>query len=202
VTDIEAIATYLPYCDVYSADRFMAEVARSLKVPERYNCHLFDSSKHGVPKLIEHLHKALEGIAPVNLPRLSIFVAPAEGIKENSFKFFREIGTQAKMAENRCGAWIEVFGFDDGKMPLYEIRQAPGIAAPFYGLQDVLVIKCDAFDNADALVEAARKECRSGHFVLIDAYQDLPDDFVMQALAAARSGNGSVLGFPVYSRNR
>ena len=75
VTDIDAMATYLPYCDVYGADRFMAEVARSLKVPERYNCHLFDSRKDGVAKLIDHLHQALADIAPVNVPGLSIFVA-------------------------------------------------------------------------------------------------------------------------------
>ena len=202
MTDIDAMATYLPYCDVYGADRFMAEVARSLKVPERYNCHLFDSRKDGVAKLIDHLRNALAGIAPVNVPGVSIFVAAADGIKENSFSFFRKIGNQAKMVENRCGEWIELFGFDDGRMPRYEMRQAPGVAAPFYGLQDVLVIKCGASDCTDALVKAARKECRSTHFVLIDAYQDLPDDFIMQALATPRDGKSSVLGYRVYGRTR
>jgi hypothetical protein len=201
VTDIDAMATYLPYCDVYGADRFMAEVARSLKVPERYNCHLFDSRKEGVTKLIDHLRNALAGIAPVNVPGLSIFVAAADSIKENSFSFFRKIGNQAKMAENRCGEWIELFGFDDGRMPRYEMRQAPGVPAPFYGLQDVLVLKCDASDGTDVLVEA-RKECRSTHFVLVDAYRELPDDFIMQALATPRDGNSSVLGYRVYSRDR
>jgi hypothetical protein len=201
VTDIDAMATYLPYCDVYGADRFMAEVARSLKVPERHNCHLFDSRRDGVTKLIDHLRNALAGIAPVNVPGLSIFVAAAGGIKENSFSFFRKIGNQAKMAENRCGEWIELFGFDDGTMPRYEMRQAPGVVAPFYGLQDVLVIKCGASDGTDALIEAARKECRSTHFVLVDAYQDLPNDFMMQALATARDGKSSVLGYGVYSRD-
>ena len=78
VTDIDAMAAYLPYCDVYGADRFMAELARSLKVPERYNCHLFDSRKDGVAKLIDHLNNALGGIAPVNVPGLSIFVAASD----------------------------------------------------------------------------------------------------------------------------
>jgi len=188
VTDIDAMATYLPYCDVYGADRFMAEVARSLKVPERYDCHLFDSRKDGVAKLIYHLHNALAGIAPVNVPGLSIFVAATDGIKEQSFSFFHKIGNQAKMAENRCGEWIELFGFDDGRMPRYEMRQVPGMAAPFYGLQEVLVIKCRASNGTDALIEAARKECRSTHFVLVDAYQDLPDDFMMQALATPMMG--------------
>ena len=105
------------------------------------------------------------------------------------------------MAENRCGEWIELFGFDDGTMPRYEMRQAPGVAPPYYGLQDVLVIRCGAFDGVEALVKAARKECRSIHCVLVDAYQDLPDDFMMQALATPRDGKSSVLGYRIYSRD-
>jgi hypothetical protein len=50
MTDIDAMATYLPYCDIYGADRFIAEVARSLGVPERYSCHLFDSRQDGGPQ--------------------------------------------------------------------------------------------------------------------------------------------------------
>ena len=129
VTDIDAMAAYLPYCDVYGADRFMAELARSLKVPERYNCHLFDSRKDGVAKLIDHLNNALGGIAPVNVPGLSIFVAASDCTRS----FFHKLGTQAKRAENRYGEWIELFGFDDGMMPRYEMRQVPGVAAPFCG---------------------------------------------------------------------
>ena len=201
LTDIDAMATYLPYCDVYGADRFMAEIARSLKVPQRYNCHLFDSRKDGVARLIDHLRNALTGITPINVPGLSIFVAATDSIKENSFSFFRKIGNLAKMAENRCGEWIELFGFDDGSMPRYEMRQVPNVAVPFYGLQDVLVIECGASDSTDALIEAARKECRSTHFVLVDAYQDLPDDFMMQALATPRDGTSSVLGYRIYSKD-
>jgi hypothetical protein len=200
VTDINAMATYLPYCDVYGADRFMAEVAKSLKVPEQFNCHLFDSGKDGVNKLIMHLHQALADIAPVNVPGLSIFVAPADGIKEHSCKFFHTIGKQARMAENRCGEWIEVYGFDDGRMPRYEMPHTVGLAAPFYGVQDVIVVRCSPSYSTDALVEAARKECRSTHFVLVDRYQDLPDDFIMQALATPRDGKSSVLSYRVYSR--
>jgi hypothetical protein len=70
----------------------MAEVARSLKVPERYKCHLFDSGKDGVAGLIDHIRNALAGIMPVNVPGLSIFVAAADSIKENSFSFFHKIG--------------------------------------------------------------------------------------------------------------
>jgi hypothetical protein len=201
-TDIDAMATYLPYCDVYGADRFMAGVAKALKVPERYNCHLFDSGKDGVARLIAHLHKAVASIAPVNVPELSVFVAATDNVKENSFSFFRKLGIQVKQAGNSCGAWIEVFGFDDGRMPQYELRQVPGVPAPFYGLQDVVVIKCSASDGTDALIEAARKECRSTHFVLIDTYQELPDDFIMKALMTPRDGKSSVLGYRVHSRDR
>ena len=148
-----------------------------------------------------HLRNALACVTPVNVPSLSVVVAATDGIKENSFSFFRKLGSQAKMAENRCGEWIELFGFDDGRMPRYEMRQAPGVPAPFYGSQDVLVVKCDASQGTDMLVEAARKECRSNHFILINTYQDLPDDFMMQALGTSRDGNSSVLGYRIYSRD-
>lgn len=180
----------------------MAELARSLNVPERYNCHLFDSRKDGVEKLVDHLHTALAGIEPINVPGLSIFVAPTDSIKEKSFAFFHKIGIQAKTAENGYGEWVELFGFDDGRMPEYEFRQVPGVPAPFYGLQDVIPIKCRPSDGTEALIEAARKECRSTHFVLVDSYQDLPDDFMMRALATPRDGKSSVLGYRIYSRVR
>ena len=35
------------------------------------------------------------------------------------------------------------------------------------------------------------KECRSTHFVLVDAYQDLPDDFMMQALTTPREARAA-----------
>src|SRR5262249_29824779 len=107
---------------------------------------------------------------------------------------------QARMAENRCGQWIEVYGFDDGRMPRYEMQQTPGLAVPFYGLQDVIVVKCGPSYSIEALVEAARKECRSTHFVLVGRYPDIPDNFIMRALATPRDGKSSVLGYRVYSR--
>lgn len=197
MTDIEAMATYLPYCDVYGADRFTAEVARSLKVPERYKCHLFDSQTAGVVKLTEHLRNALAGVTPVNVPSLSIFVVANEGIKQESFSFFKKLGNQAKLAENLLGEWVELFGFDDGWMPQYEMKQAPGLPMPFYGFQEVCPIKCGSSDGIEALIDAARKECRSTHFVVVDAYQDLPDDFIRQALETPRDGKSSVLGYRV-----
>ena len=89
----------------------MAELARSLNVPERYNCHLFDSRKDGVEKLVDHLHTALAGIEPINVPGLSIFVAPTDSIKEKSFAFFHKIGIQAKTAEIGYGEWVERHSF-------------------------------------------------------------------------------------------
>jgi hypothetical protein len=101
MTDIDAMATYLPYCDVYGADRFMAEVARSLQIPQRFGCQLFDSSKDGVAGLVEYLRVTLATVAPVNVPSLSIFVAPSASIKKYSFKVFSMLGNQASMADRQ-----------------------------------------------------------------------------------------------------
>ena len=37
-TDIDAMAAYLPYCHLYGTDRAMAELARSIDIPSRYDC--------------------------------------------------------------------------------------------------------------------------------------------------------------------
>jgi hypothetical protein len=198
VTDVDAIAAYLPYCDVYGADRFTAGVARSLGVPQRYGCKLFDSQSKGVSDLVEHLRKAADEMVPVNVPALSIFVVSDDGIKQRSFSFFQRVGNQAKRAEGHLGAWIEVFGFDDGAMPSYPMGS--GLACPFYGLQEVQALKCEQGASKEYLVNACRKACRSSHFVLVDAYQDLPDNFIAIALGAQMNGANSVLAYRIYSR--
>jgi hypothetical protein len=185
------MATYLPYCDVYGADRLMAEVARSLKVPEHYNCHLFDSRKDGVTKLIDHLRNALASIALVNVPGLSIFVAATDSIKENSFSFFRKIGTRRRWLRTAAASGSSCSALDHGRMPRYEMGQAPGVAAPIYGLQDVLVIKCGASDGTRRVRRRRQEGMPLHHFVLVDAYQDLRDDFIMQALATPRDASAA-----------
>jgi hypothetical protein len=80
------------------------------------------------------------------------------------------------------------------------MKQIPGVPVPFFGLQDVVVIECTSSDGVDELVTTARKQCRSTHFVMIDVFQELPDDFMMRALATPRDGNSKVLGYRVYGR--
>jgi hypothetical protein len=201
VTDVDAMATYLPYCDIYGADRFMAEVARSLDAPAAYGCRLFDSRKDGVARLTEHLHGALAGMAPVNTPALSIFVAPHESIKENAFSLFYKLGQQSKKAESHCGLWVEVFGFDDGRMPRYEMRQMPGVEAPFFGLQEVVEKRCKPNETRESLLEACRGACRSDCFLFIDVFRELPDDFVMSVFATPKDGQSCVLGYQVHRRS-
>ena len=196
LTDVDAMAAYLPYCDVYAADAATADVARSLRVEETYGCRLFDGRRDGVKRLIDHLTAALADVAAANTPALSLFVAPSPGVKENAFAFFKVIGSQARMAKNRCGAWVELFGLDDGAMPQYPDARI-GAAWPFYGLQEVTRIRCTAADGREALIEACRRRCRSSHFVFVDTWQALPDDFVMSALAAQRAGASHVLQYEI-----
>jgi hypothetical protein len=124
VTDIDAMAAYLPYCDVYGADRFMAELARSLKVPE-----LSIAERTGLQSSLIILTTRLGALRR----QCAEAVYLRCGQRLYSFSFFHKLGTQAKRAENRYGEWIELFGFDDGRMPRYEMRQVPGVAAPFCG---------------------------------------------------------------------
>lgn len=189
-TDVDAMAAYLPYCDMYAADGAMVAIARQEAVDSMFGCELF-SSRGEVDQLIQRVRTRLENMAPVNVPALSVFVAATEDIKENAFNFFRVIGSQAKSVENRLGKWVEVFGFDDGAMPQYGL-------APFCGLQEVVIKSCNVTDSRDVLVDACRKSCRSRNFILVDRFEALPNDFITRSLSAAEAGLPDILGHKIY----
>lgn len=200
VTDLDAMATYLPYCDLYATDKLAANVARQLNIPATYSCQVFDAGSAEVRRLLVHLNEALPTLEPVNRPALSIFVAPHPNIKEHSFAFFQTLGQQAKYAE-QSGHWVELFGFNDGRMPRYQLRGVPDIEAPFFGLQEVRAIPCQKSDTHEELLKLCRHRCRSPYFLLIDRYQHLPKDFTRQALDSFLTGAQDVLGYTLYSHD-
>jgi hypothetical protein len=59
VSDLDAIAYYLPYCDAFITDNLAASVARVINVDKQYNCALFDSTQSGVAGLIEFVKTRL-----------------------------------------------------------------------------------------------------------------------------------------------
>ena len=130
VTDLDAMATYLPYCDLYATDKLAANVARQLNIPATYGCQVFDGRSADMRRLLACLNETLATLEPVNRPSLSIFVAPHPSIKEHSFAFFRTLGLQAKDAE-QSGQWVELFGFDDDRMPRYRLSGVPDVERRF-----------------------------------------------------------------------
>jgi hypothetical protein len=94
--------------------------------------------------------------------------------------------------------WVEVFGFNDGAMPRYQMRGIPDVLAPFFGFQEVRVITCSRTDTRDVLLSECRTRCRSARFVFIDRYQQLPDDFTQRALDSYLTGEQHILGYPIY----
>lgn len=107
VTDVDAMAAYLPYCDAYATDALITGVARSLDLPRTYKCELFDSGTDSITKFIDYLTGTLEAMEPVNRPIFAVIVFPDAAIKANAFEFFLKLGKQARRAE-RLGQWIEI----------------------------------------------------------------------------------------------
>jgi hypothetical protein len=186
-------AAYLPYCYLYGTDRTTAELARSLDVPSRYDCELFDARTLGVQSLIERLKSAIISMEPVNVPYLSIFVAPTAEVKENSWRLFQKLGSKAKIAERDWGWWVELFGLNDGAMPSYRMSQVPEIQAPFYGLQEVLSRRCSPGTIGEPLLDLCRGLCRSTHFIAVDSFNDLDDEIVAGAAWAKERGEDRYL---------
>jgi hypothetical protein len=200
MTDLDAMACYLPYCHLYGTDRMTAELARSLDIPLRYDCELFDARKAGVTELIGRLRGAMRSMEPVNVPHLSVFVVPTPEVKAHSWKLFHTLGNKAKVTERDWGWWVELFGLDDGAMPSYRLTQVPDKPAPFYGFQDVLSKPCPPAIFGDALLELCRGLCRSTHFIVVDSFVDRDEELVAGAAWAMERGEDHYLRWKIHPR--
>jgi hypothetical protein len=94
----------------------------------------------------------------------------------------------------------ELYAFDDGAMPKYELRQLPGKPVPFFGPQDVTAIDLPAGATEEQILKMCRERCRSDDFVLIDEYKDIKDTFMLGAAMNAGSNMESTQGYRIYKK--
>ena len=126
--------------DVVCTDAFMAE--QLSKVAKECGFQLFNARIDSLRALKAHLESCLTGDAPIRRPSITAFVLPPKERREESANFFRLLGEALRaMGTLEYG---EIYAFDDGAMPKYELRQLPGKPVPFYGLQDVTTIELPA----------------------------------------------------------
>jgi hypothetical protein len=194
--DIEIISTYAPYMDVFCTDTFMAEQLRALKLDKNYGVDVFSAKTASLNKLKTLLEDYLQKTAPVRRPAITAFVVPTDGIKENSFDFFRKLGASAK--EMGVDEYSEIYAFDDGQMPEYRLPQVPDIPVPFYGLQTVRTITLARGTTAEQILAACRERCHSDKFVLIDEYKELPSHFMLGAVMSAENDMEMASGYRIY----
>jgi hypothetical protein len=195
-TDIDALSAYAPYMDVVCTDAFMAEQLRTLHIAEEYGVSVFHAKTSSLRALKTFLETYLGGAAPIRRPSITAFVLPPQTGREQSFQFFMQLGTALRaMGINEYG---EIYAFDDGAMPSYELRQLPGRPVPFYGLQDVTRIDMPHGISADQLLARCRELCRSDHFVLLDEYREIPETFMLGAAMSAEGGMETTHGYRIY----
>jgi len=196
-SDIEMISTYLPYVDVLATDTFMAEIIKQLKLDQKYGTVVFGANKAGLTAMEKYIADYLASTAPVNRPSVSVFVLPDEGIRNDSFDFFKKIGLQAMSEEGRHKNWVKLFSFDDGKMPQYMDPRIK-LPIPFHGLQDVEIIKITEGLSREQILDLCRANCRSVRFILIDKYSDISDDFIHRTVIAANSEGKIIDEYQLY----
>ena len=199
-TDIDIVSTYLPYIDVFATDAFIADRISECGIASENNIDLFDARTEKLNLFINYLQKFIESSLPVNVPAISIFVLPDQTIKENSFKLFYSLGTSSTAHIDGKDEWANIYGFDDGNMPKYRLKQGPQIDVPFYGLQDVHVIKIEPHLSLDEIITLCRKESRSSKFIIIDKYSELSKDFVLGLMAFNDSLGATYNGYRVYTK--
>lgn len=195
-TDIDVLSAYLPYMDVVCTDAFMAEQMRSLHIAEEYNVSVFHGRTSSLSALASFLEGYLAGMAPIRRPSITAFVLPPPSGRERSFQFFAQLG--AALRAMGIDEYAEIYAFDDGAMPKYELPQLPGRPVPFWGLQDVTAIDLPHGTGHDDILRICRQRCRSDHFVLIDDYKEISETFLLGAAMLAEAGRDSTQGYCLY----
>lgn len=196
-TDIDALSAYAPYMDVVCTDAFMADQLRD--VAKGYGITLFHAKTRSLHELKAFLESHLSSAPPIRGPSMTAFVLPPKERRNESFQFFYRLGSALRaMGMNEYG---ELYAFDDGAMPKYELPQLPGAPVPFYGLQDVTRIELPHGANEEEILKICRKRCRSNHFILIDEYKEIPDTFMLGAAMCADCNMDSTHGYRIFKKN-
>ncbi len=199
-TDIDIISTYLPYVDVLATDAFIADRITALGIASDYSIDLFDARTEKLNLFINYLKEYMQSSQPVNVPSISIFVLPDPTIKEKSFELFRTLGTSSTANINDKEEWADIYGFDNGHMPEYRLKHGPAIVCPFYGLQEVHVIKIKPHLSFDEIITLCREKSRLSKFLIIDKYSELSRDFVLGLMAFNESLGATYNGYRVYTK--
>lgn len=199
-TDIDVVSTYLPYVDVLATDAFIADRIAELGIASDYNIDLFDARAEKLSLFINYLKEFIQSSQPVNVPSISIFVLPDQTIKEKSFELFHSLGTSPTGHIDGKDEWADIYGFDDGDMPKYRLKQGPRIDLPFYGLQEVYVIKIEPHLSFDEIIKICREKSRSNKFIIIDKYSKISNDFVLMLMAFKDSLGATYNGYRVYAK--
>lgn len=201
-TDIDIISTYLPYIDVFATDGFIAERIIELGIDSDYNIDLFDARTSKLHLFIKYLEKYLQSSRSVNVPSISIFVLPTPTIKEKSIELFRSLGISSTQNINGKDEWVDIYGFDDGDMPKYRLERGRDlkIDLPFYGLQEINVIRIKPHLTFDEIIVICKEKSRSNKFLIIDKYSELSNDFVLGLMVLNESLGATYNGYRVYEK--
>ena len=195
-TDIDALSAYAPYMDVVCTDAFMADQMRG--IAQEYGTALCNAKTSSLRELKVFLETYLSGAPPIRRPSITAFVLPPKERRDDSFQFFYRLGSALRaMGMNEYG---EIYAFDDGAMPTYEVPQLPGAPVPFYGMQDVTRIELPHGATEGDILNICHKLCRSDDFVLIDEYKEILDSFMLGAAMCAEGNMDSTHGYRIFRR--
>jgi hypothetical protein len=196
-TDIESLSAYAPYMDVVCTDAFMADQLRG--IAKEYGITLFHAKQRSLRELKAFLECHLTSSTPIWRPSMTAFVLPPKERRDESFRFFYRLGSALRsMGMNEYG---ELYAFDDGAMPNYELPQLPGVPVPFYGLQDVTRIELPHTATEEEILNICRERCRSNHFIFIDEYKEIPDTFMLGAAMCAEGNMDSMHGYRIFKKH-
>jgi hypothetical protein len=196
-TDIDVLSAYAPYMDVICTDAFMAD--QLSEFTKEYGVKVFHGKTTSLRQMRTFLEGYLRDATPACRPSITAFVLPPKDGREKSFDFFFQLGKALRAMGT--GEYGEIYAFDDGAMPRYELRQTPDVAAPFYGLQDVTPIPLSKGISEEEILKICDRYCRSDYYVLIDTFNPVPEDFMLGAAMCAEINKASIRGYRLFKKN-
>lgn len=178
------------------SDAFMATELATLGIDREHDVRVFSAKTKSLQEFCNFLRDYLKSVFPANRPSISVFVLPSQSVKQNAFKLFFDLGAAAR----RFGVneYAEIYGFDDGMMPRYKLRQK--LEVPFFGLQEVHRIELKPGTTIEGIQKICREHCKSDYFVLIDEYRPVKELFLVKAAMEAEAGIQTTEGWCIYAK--
>jgi hypothetical protein len=192
--DVQAIATYLPYTHIFTADTFMKHHIQQNFLDKEYQTKIFSPSSKDVDIFCDEIEKIIEETSPANVPVLSVVLIPDSKMKEDYWSVCQKLNNSRHSYENRLDkGWVELINVDDGECPKYYHKGAKVEIDPpsFMGFDRQITSE----NTISKTKEKARLMAKGQKVLFYEFYRQPDEDFVQAIMKCIEKNDQKPLGY-------